>query len=350
MTDPLCRLFGTTPLGEPVKLLTLGNGVLSCSILTFGATLQSLHVPNSTGQLVDIVLGYDTLEEYYLHDGYLGASVGRYANRIANSQFTLHGHKYILGSNSGCHHLHGGTRGFSHRVWTIKALTSTQVVLSLTSPDGEEGYPGNLQTQVTYHLNETTLIIHYQAVTDQDTPCNLTNHSYFNLSGHHSGSVLSQKIAIFANQYTPTNSENIPLGTIEKVENTPMDLRQPTYIGKSIDSSFQQLAQAKGYDHNYILDRPMNAFIPTAQAFSPTTGIVMHVETTLPGVQFYTANFLTSRQGKNKVQYGPRHGFCLETQFFPDSPNQPVFPSAILKTAKKYSHLTRFIFSLINQK
>ncbi len=296
MTTASRQPFGTTHHGQPVELLTLDNGTLSCQIITFGAALRALWVPDRTGRPVDVVLGYETLKEYQDQDGYLGAVVGRFANRIAGGRFSLNGREYTLAVNNGPNHLHGGIRGFSYKVWTVEELTGSRAVLSLSSPDGEEGYPGSLEVRVTYQLDRSTLSIHYQACSDQDTPCNLTNHSYFNLDGQGSGPVLNQEIS--------------------------------------------------GYDHNYVVDGPFGLLRPAAWARSAASGIALQVDTTLPGLQFYTANFLEAgRRGKEGAVYAPRHAFCLETQFFPDSPNQPAFPSAILRAGEHYDHITRFCFS-----
>lgn len=338
--------FGTTRSGEPVELLTLDNGCLACNILTFGATLQALSVPGRDGTRRDVVLGYDTLEAYQSHDGYLGAVVGRYANRIAGGRFSLHGKEYTLACNNGPNHLHGGTVGFSHRVWTVEALTENQAVLSLASPDGEEGYPGYLQVQVMYQLEESSLTLTYRSTSQQDTVCNLTNHAYFNLAGHDSGPVLDQEITLFAQRYTPADATSIPTGAIDPVEGTPMDLRSPTPLGAHIDDPFQQLVYARGYDHNFVIDGPAGTLRPAARAYAPSTGIAMEVFTTLPGMQLYTANFIEQgRPGKSGAAYGPRHAFCLETQFFPDSPNHPNFPSCLLPAGETRQDITRFSFS-----
>ena len=345
MMQPSRQNFGTTPAGELVELLTLDNGRLSCQILTFGATLRALLVPDREGRPVDVVLGYETLEEYRNQDAYLGAVVGRYANRIAKGKFTLNGQEYTLAVNNGPNHLHGGIEGFSYKVWNVEELTCDRAVLTLESADGEEGYPGTLRVKVTYALEENALSIRYQANSDRDTPCNLTNHAYFNLDGQGAGAVLEQEIAICAQCYTPTDADSIPLGTVEPVEGTPMDLRILTPIGACIDKPFIQLIQGRGYDHNYVVNGPLGQLRPAAQARSAATGIKMDVETTLPGVQFYTANFLEEgRAGKQGAVYAPRHGFCLETQFYPDSPNQPGFPSCILKAGDTFAQETRFVF------
>lgn len=338
--------FGVTKNGEEVRELTLDNGILSAKVITFGGTLRVLTVPGKRGA-VDVVLGYDALEQYECEDGYLGALVGRYANRIAGGKFTLNGKEYTLAENDGPNHLHGGMVGYSHRVWTVEEADAGKAVLTLDSPDGEEGYPGRLQVKVTYALEGDALSIHYEAVSDRDTVCNLTNHSYFNLSGQGSGTVLDQEIQLFSSAYTPTDSTGIPLGTVEPVEGTPMDLRHPTIIGARIDGAFPQLEQCGGYDHNFVADGRPGVLRPAAVVRSGATGVVMEVETDSPGVQFYTANFLKEgRKGKQGAVYGRRHGFCLETQHYPDTPNRPAFPSAVLKAGERYDRTARFRFSL----
>ena len=339
------KKFGTTKEGTPVEILKLVNGRLSCSILTFGAAIQALCVPDREGNPVDVVLGYDTLMDYESQDGYLGAVVGRYGNRIARGRFILQGKEYSLAVNNGVNHLHGGKVGFSHRVWNVEELTENRVVLSLDSPAGEEGYPGLLAVRVTYTLTEDGLEVRYQATADQDTPCNLTNHSYFNLSGQDSGSAMEQCVTFFAQKYVPTDETSIPLGEFVPVEGTPMDFRSSTPIGERVEEPFAQLRQAKGYDHSYVVDGTPGTLRAAAEAFSTRTGIRMRVETTSPGVQFYSGNYLTERSGKGGARYAARYGFCMETQFFPDSPNQSAFPSAILKAGESFDQTTRFLFS-----
>ena len=346
MNKEFGTVFGVTKNGEEVRELKLDNGVLSAGIITFGAALRTLTVPGRGGS-VDVVLGYDDLEQYEREDGYLGALVGRCANRIAKGKFTLNGKEYALAANDGPHHLHGGGVGYSHRVWTVEEADAGKAVLTLDSPDGEEGYPGRLQVKVTYALEGDALSIRYEAAGDRDTICNLTSHSYFNLSGQGSGTVLDQEIRLFSSAYTPADSTGIPLGTMEPVEGTPMDLRVFTPIGARIDESFPQLERRGGYDHNFVVDGRPGAVRPAAVARSKAAGVVMEVETNSPGVQFYTANFLQEgRKGKNGAVYGRRHGFCLETQHYPDAPNQPAFPSAVLKAGERYDRTTRFRFSL----
>ena len=336
--------FGITKSGEEVQELTLDNGVLEVKVITFGATIRTLTVPGREGP-TDVVLGYDTLAEYEENGGFFGAVVGRYANRIAKGKFTLNGREYTLALNDGPNHLHGGNVGYSHRVWTVEETAPDKVVLALDSPDGEEGYPGTLKAQVAYTLTEEGLTIDYRAESDRDTVCNLTNHAYFNLSGHDSGPVLDQSIQILADRYTPTDSLSIPTGEIASVEGTPMDLRQPTPIGARIDEAFPQLLQAGGYDHNWIPVGESGALRPIARASSPATGVSMEVLSTLPGVQFYTGNYLDGcPAGKGGAPYGGRWGFCLETQFYPDSPNHDNFPSCVLRAGEAFRHTTVFRF------
>lgn len=338
--------FGTTQSGEEVSVITLENGQLSCEILTYGATLRSLLVPDRNGRTVDVVLGYDTLREYETRDGYLGATIGRFANRIAHGHFTLNRVPCTLAVNDGENHLHGGTVGFSHRVWEVETCDRDEVCLKLFSADGEEGYPGNLQVRVTYTLDGSALRIRYHAVSDADTVCNLTNHSYFNLGGHDSGSVLEQEIQLFAKSYTPADAHGIPTGTVAPVYGTPMNLLYPQKIGDRIHADFQQLTQAGGFDHNYVINRQAGVLRPAAKAYCEETGISMDVATTFPGVQLYTANYLEAgTQGKSGSTYGPRHGFCLETQFYPDSPNHTNFPSTYLHAGDAFVHATQFTFS-----
>lgn len=346
MYGPERKPFGTTPEGEVVELLRLRAGELSCGVLTFGAALQSLTVPDQDGAPTDVVLGYDTLEEYAAQDAYLGAVVGRFANRIAKGRFTLGGREYALAVNNGPNHLHGGIKGFSYRVWTVEELTADKAVLTLDSPDGEEGYPGHMTVRVTYTLTGEGLTLHYEAQSDRDTPCNLTNHAYFNLSGHDAGDAGDHVARLFAHQYIPTDETSIPLGQFAPVAGTPMDFLSPTPLGARVDDGFDQLVMAKGYDHSYVVDGEPGALRPAAEVVSPKTGIKLTVETTLPGVQLYTANYLSDRAGKGGARYAPRHAFCLETQFFPDSPNQPAFPSAVLKAGERFDHTTRFLFAV----
>lgn len=324
------RVFGHMPDGREVEEVTLRDGRMTCSLITYGGALRSLTVPDRDGNPVDVLLGYDTLDEYRTQRGCLGALVGRVANRIAGASFTLNGREYQLAANKAPNHCHGGVEGFHKKVWTVEDLSENAVTLSLFSPDGEEGYPGNLRVWVQYSLQEGALEIDYLARTDADTLCNLTSHAYFNLSGQGSGSVEGQYIQLMAGCYTPTGPGSIPTGEIAPVEGTPMDLRNIGPIGAHIDDPFGELTMAGGYDQNWCVDDWDGSIFPAARAWSPDTGILMETWTTLPGVQFYTANSLSDRAGKGGARYGKRGGFCLETQLFPDAPHHPNFPSALL--------------------
>ena len=339
--------FGAMADGTPVEELTLRDGGMTCRIITYGGALRSLEVPDRNGNPVDVLLGMDTLEDYQAQDKFLGALVGRYANRIGGSRFVLNGKEYPLRANDGANHLHGGPVGFDKQVWTVEEQTDNQAVLSLTSPDGQEGYPGTLTVRVTYRLADSALSIRYEAQCDQDTLCNLTNHAYFNLSGHNSGPVSGQLIQIHASHYTPTHPGSIPTGEIAPVEGTPMDLRQPQPIGAHVDDPFAQLEMAKGYDHNWVLDGADGTLRPAAKAWSKGTGIAMETLTTKPGIQFYSGNYLDGcPAGKGGAPYDYRWGFCLETQYFPDAPNHDNFPSAVLKKGERYAHETVYRFSV----
>lgn len=344
MSNPQSQIrpFGTTASGIPVSEIILDNGVLSCSLLTYGATLRNLLVPDKNCIPVDVVLGYDTLREYEENDGYLGATVGRYANRIGGSAFMLNGKLIRLSNNEGENQLHGGHIGFSHRVWDVEEVTAGKAVLSIRSPNGEEGYPGNLTARVLFSLEESALRIRYSAVSDMDTVCSLTNHSYFNLAGHASGTMLQHKLVLSASSYTPVDDSSIPTGEILSAEGTPMDLRTPVAVGDRVNDPFPQIRRAKGIDHNFVIDGE-----PAARVWSEASGISMTVSTTMPGIQLYTGNFLAEgRRGKDGCAYGPYHGFCLETQHFPDAPNCPQFPSPVLKAGEIYNHTTEFTFSI----
>ena len=337
--------FATMPDGTLVEELTLRCGALSCSILTYGGAIRTLIVPDRGGNPVDVALGFDTLEDYQTQTCYIGAIIGRYGNRIGGAKFTLNGVEYPLFVNNGPNHLHGGKVGFDKQIWTVESLTDNQAVLSLVSPDGQENYPGTLTVTVTYTLTQEGLSIAYRATTDADTLCNLTNHCYFNLSGHNSGVVGEQTISIAAQSYTPTDATSIPTGEIATVEGTPMDLRTPVAMGKHWDDDFVQLTQAAGYDHNWVLDGQPGQLRCVATAHSPATGITMEVHTTTPGMQFYTGNFLDGcPAGKGGAAYANRCGFALETQNFPDAPHHENFPSAVLRPGEVYQEETVYKF------
>lgn len=339
--------FGVTSGGKAVDQYTLQAGPLSCDILTYGGALRSFRVPDRSGKTVDVLLGFDSMADYEAQDKFMGALIGRFANRIGGAAFRLGGRDYQLAKNDGPNHLHGGPCGFDKQVWTVEDASSSSLTLSLVSPDGQENYPGTLTVRVVYTLTETGLSIDYQAQSDQDTLCNLTNHSYFNLSGHDSGPVLDQTIQIFADAYTPTDSGSIPTGELAPVDGTPMDLCQPKAIGAEIDAPFQQLTMAGGYDHNWVLSGADGSLRSAAKAFSPVTGIQMEVLTTQPAVQFYAGNYLPGcPAGKNGAPYDKRWGFCLESQVFPDAPHHDNFPTALLRAGDTYHQTTVFRFSV----
>jgi len=333
MNEENRTLFGHMPDGTAVGEVTLTDGPMSCGILTYGGALRSLTVPDREGTPVDVVLGFDTLEAYRSQDKYLGALVGRYANRIGGSRFTLEGREYPLRANDGPNHLHGGAEGFDKKVWRVRSQTRSSVSLSLLSPDGEEGYPGDLEVTVTYTLRNQALEIRYQARSSRTTLCNLTNHAYFNLSGHQSGTIERQHIQLLAGRYTPVDAGLIPTGAVEPVEGTAMDLRTLQPIG------------GREYDHNWAVSGWDGTQRPAARAWSSDTGISLEVQTTLPGIQFYTGNFLDGcPAGKGGAVYKKKCAFCLETQYYPDSPNHPDFPSAVLHAGEVYESKTIYRF------
>ena len=338
--------FGQMPDGTPVELLTLRDGACTCEIITYGGAVRSLTVPARDGTPVDVVLGFDTLDGYRTQSKYIGALVGRYANRIGGAKFSLNGVEYPLSANDGVNSLHGGPTGFHTQVWAVEALSENTAVLALASPHMHEGFPGALEVRVTYTLKGGALTIGYRAKSDRDTVCNLTNHSYFNLSGHNSGSVESQYIRLYASRYTPAGPGSIPNGKLAPVNGTVMDLRRAQPIGACIGEPFEQLTLAGGWDHNWAIDRWDGTLRPAAWAWSPVTGIAMETFTTLPGVQFYSGNYLDGcPAGKGGAPYAKRWGFCLETQYFPDSPNRPKFPSCVLRAGEAYRGTTGYRFS-----
>lgn len=345
--DIVCTPFGRDRAGHAVLRYTLTEGALSASILTLGGVLQSLTVPDRNGKPVDVVLGFDSAEDYEQQTCYIGALIGRCANRIAEGRFVLNGQPYQLACNeNGTTHLHGGENGFDKRQW-ITSIHSEGLSLQYHSPAGEEGYPGALHAAVTYRLTADSLIIDYHAEADAPTPCNLTNHSYFNLDGHGAGTVGGQRIRLNAARYTPIDAASIPTGEIAATQGTPMDLTRETPLGAHWDDDFDQLRLAGGYDHNFVVDGAFGTLRPAARVRSERTGIVMNVETTMPGIQLYTGNFLRADMpaGKGGAKYAPRHGFCLETQYYPSALTLPQFPQPVLRPGETYRHQTVFRFS-----
>ncbi|WDQ18951.1 aldose epimerase family protein [Rhodopirellula sp. P2] len=340
---------------DSIELYTLENkSGAKVQITNFGAIVTSIVVPDRDGTLGDVALGYDSVESYInaVDKPYFGAVVGRYGNRIAKGEFTLDGETYSLATNNGPNHLHGGVIGFDKVVWdAVPTAVNGKPALKMTylAKDGEEGYPGNLDIAVTYQwTDENELIVRYEATTDKATPINLTQHTYFNLAGEGNGTILDHELMLNASKFTPVDSTLIPTGELREVEGTPFDFRKAKAIGRDIAVDNEQLEFGMGYDHNFVLDPSgePGEMLWAARVLEPTSGRVMEVRTTEPGIQFYCGNFLDGRlEGKSGKPYVHRGGFCLETQHFPDSPNQPTFPSAILKPGEKYDTTTVFRFS-----
>lgn len=326
------------------------NG-MSASILPLGGIIQCLTAPDRNGHYDDVVLGFDAAGDYDNGHPCFGALIGRYGNRIAGGRFTIDGNKYVVACNDGENHLHGGYRGFDKVNWSIDQAGGSHgqsLRLYYISADGEEGFPGELSATVTYTLgNDDDFQIDYKATSTRPTPVNLTSHPYFNLAGQGGGSILDHELEIVAAAYTPVGPGLIPVGTVDAVAGTPMDFRDPVTIGARIDSPHEQLQRAGGYDHNWVLDNKEGALRLAARVTEPVSGRVMEVLTTEPGLQFYSANSLDNIPGKAGAVYGPRSGFCLETQHFPDSPNRPNFPSTILRPGVLYESTTIYRFTTI---
>ena len=352
MPDCIRGPFGALACGTPIDVYTLSNAYgMSVRVLQYGGIVQSLRVPDRNGRSIDVVLGFDDIESYVERSPYFGAIIGRYANRIARGRFTLDGVRYELPTNNGPNHLHGGADGFHRVVWTIDPFMRADragLTLSYESQDGEQGYPGTLGVRVVYTLTDANeLAIDYEASTDRASVVNLTHHSYFNLAGHDAGDVLEHELTIDADAYTPTDERLIPTGAIAPVAGTPFDFRHATRIGERIDAPDEQLANAGGYDHNWVLrgDRSLSR---AARLSEPRSGRVMHVYTTEPGLQFYSGNFLDgSLRGKGGHAYAHRSGLCLETQHFPDSPNHANFPSVVLRPGQVYRSRTVYAFDIL---
>ena len=340
--------FQKTVDNKPVNLFILTNkNGLEMSVINHGAKIVSLHVPDRDGKMVDVVLGHNNIDEYLSSkEPYFGAMCGRVANRIAKGRFTLDGKEYQLAVNNGPNHLHGGLKGFNAVVWDAQQTDEQTIELIYVSPDGEEGFPGTLTTKVTYRLTDDNAVqMDYEAQTDQPTIINLTNHSFFNLSGAGDPYIGDHTLHINANEYLPTDETNIPYGKAEEVKSTPMDFRYWKTIGRDIEEDFQQLIFGKGYDHTYILKKNGAELSFCARATSPKTGIIMDIFTTEPGVQLYTGNWLSDEiEGKYGHRYPMRSAFCLETQHFPDSINKPQYPTVILRPGEKFKSQTIFKF------
>jgi len=333
--------FGKTKDGAEVEIYTLTNGTITAKVMTYGAILTHLVAPDSKGAPADVVLGFDNLDGYLAGHPYFGATTGRYANRIAKGKFTLEGKEYTLATNNAPNHLHGGNIGLDKRVWKAAVVPGQDPSVRFTyrSPDGEEGYPGNLDIEVTYTLTRDNGIqIDYAATTDKPTPVNLTNHSYFNLAGAGSGDILGHELFLAADQYTPVDATSIPTGEIRAVQGTVMDFTKPTPIGERIA---RVGGDPGGYDHNYVLRNQDGSLALAARVREPRSGRVLEVHTTEPGIQLYTGNYLDGTlRGKGEKPYAKHHAFCLETQHYPDSVNHPSFPSTIVRPGKTYRSKT----------
>ncbi len=324
------------------------NGV-EAHFINQGAKLIALIVPDVKGDWVDVVIGHDSAKEYIeSEEAYFGAICGRYANRIAKGQFSIDGASYTLAVNNGPNALHGGLKGFNSVLWEVEELAENQLAFSYTSADGEEGYPGKLEVKVVYTLTEANALeIEYFATTDKATVLNLTNHSYFNLSGNGDQSVHDHILEIKAKEYLPTDETAIPYGKSEAVAGTPFDFTTPTEVGLRIDEDIDQLKWARGYDHTYILDKPLGAYERIARCSSPKTGIVMELYTDQPGVQLYTGNWMSGNmRGKHDAKYPARAALCLETQHYPDSPNRPEYPTTRLNAGEQFYSKTAFLFKV----
>jgi aldose 1-epimerase len=341
--------FGKTPEGKEVSIYTLTNSMgVEARILTYGGIVVSLKVPDQNGVLGDVVLGYDTLADYIKANPYFGCLVGRYGNRIAKGKFTLNGAVYNLATNNFGHHLHGGLKGFDKVVWTAKVLKDkpeATLELKYDSPDGEEGYPGKLSITAVYSVTEKNEVrLEFTATTDKATVCNLTHHSYFNLAGK--GGILRHEVMMPAEQFTPVSSTFIPTGELKPVAGTPFDFRKRMAIGARINDKDEQLKFGLGYDHNWVFKKTIGDLTCLASVHEPTTGRIMEVYSTEPGLQFYSGNFLDGTNvGKGGVVYQYRTGFCMEPQHYPDSPNQPQFPSVVLNPGQTYHNMIIYRFS-----
>ena len=327
--------------------MMLKNNYLEVEISEFGASIISIKTPDRHGKIVDVVLGYDDIEKYKRQTKYIGATVGRCCNRIKNGLIEIDGTQYQLNCNDGKNHLHGGNIGFDKKIWNSKEIENG-VELNYISEDGEENYPGQLDAKVTYTLKENSLVINYKATTNKTTICNLTNHTYFNLNGY--GNILQHQVQILADYFTENNQESIPTGKIIPVDNTPMDFRNPQYIEKDINNEYYQIKYAKGFDNNWVLNNYNGEIRKIATAYSELSGIELEVSTDLPGLQFYSGNFLDGAEnGKNNIPIKNHSGFCLECQYFPDAFNHKNFPQPVLKKGEVYNKTIEYKFNVKHQ-
>jgi aldose 1-epimerase len=342
--------FGKTPDGQTVELYTLRNSKgAEATIMTYGGIVVSLKVPDKNGQMGDVVLGYDNLDGYVKNNSpYFGALIGRYGNRIGAAKFTLEGKTYTLAANNGPNSLHGGLKGFDKVMWKAKPLTDAALELTYLSKDGEEGFPGNLEVTAVYTLTEdNALRVGFTAKAEKATVCNLTQHSYFNLRGQGNGDILGHEVYINSDKTTPVDKELITTGGYAPVDGTPFDFRKPTTIGARIDNPDTQLQYGPGYDHNWVINKPFGKLGLQARVYEPTSGRVMEVWSTEPGLQFYAGNFLDGTiTGKGGKVYQRRTGFAMEPQHYPDSPNKPMFPTTELKPGQTYKNTIVYKFSV----
>ena len=353
MNEPMVQksLYGKMKDGKEVYEYTLQNKRgAEIKIITYGARVVSITMPDRNGKYADIVLGYGNLQSYVKSTDYFGSIVGRYANRIGKAEITLHGKTYKLSANENGNELHGGKMGFSEVVWNAKpheTKAGPALELTLISPDGDQGYPGKMTVHVTYTLlNNNELKIQYEATTNKETVINLSHHSYFNLSGDPHNTILYGLLKINANEFTPIDKESIPTGKIEKVAGTPLDFRKSTAIGARINDNFEQLKLAHGYDFNYVLNNYNGKVREVADVYDPSSGRYMQVFTDQPGIQFYSGNYLNGTQiGKDGIAYQQHAGLCLEAQHYPDSPHHPKWPSVVLKPGQIYRQITIYKFS-----
>ena len=333
------EFFGTLPDGQTASLYTISCGRLTACITDLGATLVRMMVPDCSGIPADVVLGFDKPDDYLASTTYLGATIGRNGNRIGGAAFTLNGKEYRTPANEGSNNLHSGPDGYDRRLWTVKLQEDDRITFRLLSPNGDQGFPGNAEIEVTYRLTNDALNIRYEAVCDQDTVFNLTNHSYFNLAGHtRTDAAMNQILTIPGRFFNPDDAESIPTGQLRSVAGSPMDFRSPKAIGRDINEDYDALNLQGGYDHNY------EVFCnPAAILYSPESGREMAVYTDCPGVQFYAGNYLND-QGKDGVYYHKRSGICLETQFYPDALHHPEWPQPITPAGEKYISETSYRF------
>jgi len=339
--------FGASPEGGTVEVFAFANANgMEVRAMSYGATIVSIRTPDRGGRIDDVVLGFDDFDDYLTRARYFGSIVGRYGNRIAGGRFTIDGSTFQLTVNNGPNHLHGGRRGFDRVIWKgepFEQENASGVTFRYVSADGEEGYPGTVNASVTYTLTaRSELVLEYAATTDKPTPINLTNHSYFNLAGRGNGDILQHRLTLHADRYVPTDTAQIPTGQIAPVAATPFDFRRPTAIGARIDADHEQIRRGHGYDHTFVIEDGAASLRPCAYVVEPVSGRTLDVATTEPGVQLYTGNNL-SRTGNG---FGPRTGFCLETQHFPDSPNHPNFPPTILEPGVTYRSKTVYTFGV----